>query len=197
MTVPFCFAQKTIPSKEGIYDPTPSYISPLLRGRPSGGDYIANAPDSLSPDSTLRKPIDKKFRMKRSPWIAVGLSAVIPGAGQFYNQSYWKVPVVLGLAGYFAYWFFDNDKKYRDYRDRYSATQTDSLPDGDLNLKTLREFYFDQRNDFVWYFTILYVINLIDAYVDAHLFDFDVKEEKITRFGKTDKEYKLNVKVRF
>ncbi len=71
------------------------------------------------------------------------------------------------------------------------------LPDGDLNLKTLREFYLDQRNDFIWYFTILYVVNLIDAYVDAHLFDFDVKEEKITRFGKTDKEYKLNVKIRF
>jgi len=197
MTVPFSFAQETIPSKEGIYDPTPSFISPLLRGRLSGGDYITNAPDSLTPDSTLRKPINKKFRMKRSPWIAVGLSAVIPGAGQFYNQSYWKVPVVLGLAGYFAYWFYDNNKTYHDYRDRYSATQTDSLPDGDLNLKTLREFYLDQRNDFIWYFTILYVINLIDAYVDAHLFDFDVKEEKITRFGKTDKEYKLNVKVRF
>jgi hypothetical protein len=186
MTVPFCFAQHDLLREQ--------------RSNPNNRTlnlHLTNAPDSLTPDSTLRKPIDKKFRMKRSPWIAVGLSAVIPGAGQFYNQSYWKVPVVLGLAGYFAYWFLDNNKTYHDYRDQYSATQTVENPDGDLNLKTLREFYLDQRNDFIWYFTILYVINLVDAYVDAHLFDFDVKEEKITRFGKTDKEYKLKFRINF
>lgn len=188
MTVPFCFPQTTVPSKEGIYE------LPLLDE--GHAFHLRTAPDSLSPDSTLRKPIEKKFRMRRSPWVAVGLSAVIPGAGQFYNQSYWKVPVILGLGGYFAYWFYDNNKKYHDYRDRYSATQTDTTPNGDLNLKTLREFYLDQRNDFIWYFTILYVVNLIDAYVDAHLFDFDVKEEKIERFGKIDKEYKLNVRLK-
>jgi hypothetical protein len=253
MSVPFCFAQGTIPSKEGLQSqtlvsndesfprkreshfqlhefnstfsffslvkseeefyspfqkPVPNllregegFYSPLKRGE--GGilflDCIncIDATDSLRPDSTLRKPIDKKFRMKKSPWVAVGLSALLPGAGQFYNKSYWKVPVVLGLVGYFAYEFYDNDKQYRDYRDRYSATQTPENPAGDENLKTLRQFYFNQRNDFVWYFTIVYVINLIDAYVDAHLFDFDVREEKLTRFGTTDKEYRLNVKVKF
>jgi hypothetical protein len=181
VAVPFCFAQPL----DCI-----NYVDARL--------YYINhiQPDSLKQD-TLRKPIDKKFRMKKSPWIAVGLSALLPGAGQFYNQSYWKVPIILGLGGYLAYEFFDNNKTYHDYRDRYAATQTDSTPDGDLNLKTLREFYLDQRNDFIWYFTILYVVNLIDAYVDAHLFDFDVKEEKIERFGKTDKEYKLNVKIKF
>lgn len=184
-----------------------SSVSPPYRWKLSGGLFECSldrpgwnrveAADSLHPDSTLRKPIDKKFRMKKSPWTAVGLSALLPGAGQFYNKSYWKIPVVLGLVGYFAYEFYDNDKQYRDYRDRYSATQTPENPAGDENLKTLREFYFDQRNDFVWYFTIVYVINLIDAYIDSHLFDFDVREEKLTRFGITDKKYRLNVKVNF
>jgi len=176
---------------EGFYSPLRKHVPNLLR-EGEGGIL-----DSLRTDTTVRKPIEKKFRMKKSPWVAVGLSALLPGAGQFYNKSYWKVPVILGFVGYLAYEFYDNDKKYRDYRDQYSATQTPENPTGDENLKALRQFYFDQRNDFVWYFTIVYVINLIDAYVDAHLFDFDVREEKLTRFGSTDKEYKLNVKINF
>ncbi len=115
MTVPFCFSQNNLLREQRS---NPSIRTLNL--------HMYNAPDSLTPDSTLRKPIDKKFRMKKSPWIAVGLSAVIPGAGQFYNRSYWKVPVILGLAGYLAYEFFDNNKTYHDYRDRYAATQTDS-----------------------------------------------------------------------
>lgn len=160
--------------------------------------YIAGISDTLKSDSTAPKPVFKKFRMKKSPWLAVGLSAILPGAGQFYNQSYWKVPILLALSGYFAYMYNDNDKKYRDYRDQYAASQTpENLYQGDPNLKVLREFYRNQRNDFVWYFAIVYVINLIDAYVDAHLFDFTVKEDKLTRFGLTAKEYKLNVRVKF
>ena len=160
-------------------------------------NFIFTVSDSLKSDTTVKKSTFKKFRMKKSPWLAVGLSAVLPGAGQFYNQSYWKVPILLGLTAYLGYQYYDNDKKYRDYRDRYSATQTTENPGGDGNLKTLREFYRNQRNDFVWYFAIVYVVNLVDAYIDAHLFDFTVKEDKIERFGKTDREYKLNVKFNF
>ncbi len=207
LSLPVCSWQPSVQQRSNLdFNTTPS-VSPPYRGRLSGGlfecsldppDWICvNAADSLRPDSTLRKPIDKKFRMKKSPWAAVGFSALLPGAGQFYNKSYWKIPVILGIVGYLGYEFFDNNKKYRDYRDRYSATQTTENPAGDPNLKTLREFYFDQRNDFVWYFAIVYVINLVDAYVDAHLFDFDVSEDKLTRFGTTDKEYKVIVKIKF
>jgi TM2 domain-containing membrane protein YozV len=199
----FCFL---IPSKEGIFSQTLDLSLPCkreynqqFRHPISLHDLTLNSTtqDTLKTDTTLRKPIDKKFRMKKSPWVAVGFSALLPGAGQFYNKSYWKIPVILGIVGYLGYEFFDNDKKYRDYRDQYSVTQTTENPAGDPNLKTLREFYFDQRNDFVWYFAIVYVINLVDAYVDAHLFDFDISEDKLTRFGTTDKEYRLNVKVKF
>ena len=171
---------------------TPSFISPLLEVKLSG------APDTLKKDTTaISRSSDKKFRMKKSPWLAVGFSAVLPGLGQLYNQSYWKVPIILGLSAYLGYQFYDNHKKYADYRDQYAATQSPENPFGDESLKDLREFYRGERDDFVWYFTIVYVINLVDAYVDAHLFDFDVREEKIERFGKVDKEYKLNVKVNF
>ena len=133
-----------------------------------------------------------KFRMKKSPLIAVLLSAALPGAGQFYNQSYWKIPIITGLVGYFGYEYIRNNNKFKDYRDQYDATITPANPFGDENLKTLREFYRNQRDDFVWYFIIVYVVNLVDAYVDAHLFDFDVKEDKLTRFGSSELKLKVN-----
>lgn len=142
------------------------------------------------------KPKANTFKMKKSPWLAVGLSALVPGAGQLYNQSYWKVPIILGLCGYFGWQVFDNNKQFLDYRDRYAETQTQENGfTGDLNLKSLREFYRTQRDDFIWYFAIAYTINLIDAYIDAHLFDFDVREEKIEHFGKTDIKHSFHIKI--
>ena len=137
--------------------------------------------------------------MKKSPTVAVLLSAVLPGAGQFYNQSYWKIPIIGGLVGYFAYEYFRNNNLYKDNRDLYVSTQTPENPDGDLNYRSLREFYRGQRDDFVWYFLIIYTINMIDAYVDAHLFDFDVRESRILSApgGKPDRTYRLKFNLKF
>ncbi len=158
--------------------------------------------DSAYNDSniTVTKPKDptiKKFKMRKSPTTAVLLSTVLPGAGQFYNESYWKIPIIGGLIGYFGYEYFRNNNLYKDYRDQYSASQTELNPLGNFTLKTLREFYRDQRNDFVWYFLIVYVVSMVDAYVDAHLFDFDVSEDKFTKNGTRGKEYRLKFKVNF
>ena len=158
--------------------------------------------DSLRADTNMtivkpKEPVVKKFRMRKSPTTAVLLSAVLPGAGQFYNESYWKVPIIGGLVGYFGYEYFRNNNLYKDYRDDYTASQTEINPDGDITLKTLREFYRDQRDDFVWYFLIVYVINMVDAYVDAHLFDFDVSEDKFTKGGVRGREYKLRLNLKF
>jgi TM2 domain-containing membrane protein YozV len=163
---------------------------------------FARKEDSLKSDSniTVVKPKDptlKKFRMRKSPTTAVLLSAIIPGAGQFYNESYWKIPIIGGLVGYFGYEYFRNNNLYKDYKSQYAASQTELNPNGDFGLKTLREFYRDQRDDFVWYFLIVYVVGLVDAYVDAHLFDFDVSEDKFTKNGTRGKEYRLKFKLDF
>jgi hypothetical protein len=132
---------------------------------------------------TVPTKTDKPFRMKKSPTLAVLMSAVLPGSGQIYNQDYWKAPVIWGLVGYFGYEYFRLNNSYKDYRDLYEQSQTPEDPNGDPNLKTLREFYRDQRNDFVWYFAIVYTLNLLDAYIGAHLFDFDVREDKLKGGG--------------
>lgn len=123
--------------------------------------------------------------MKKDPWKAVGFSAILPGAGQYYNESYWKIPVILGLGGYFVYELVKNNNSYLDYKEQYSNSQTPENPEGDLYTKSLRDFYRDQRDDFIIYSVILYVVNLIDAYVDAQLYDFDVSDKlKISLSGK-------------
>lgn len=134
-----------------------------------------------------------KFKMKKSPWKAVAFSAVLPGAGQFYNESYWKIPIIAGLGGYFGYMLIRNNNKYLDYKSQYQNSQTQQNPNGDQQLKSLREFYRDQRDNFIIYSLILYVVNLIDAYVDAQLYDFTVSDKiKIGLFEK-DKFMKLSV----
>lgn len=163
--------------------------------------YADSLQDSLRSDSSIttikpKQQLTKKFQMKKSPTKAVILSAILPGAGQFYNESYWKIPLIGGLVGYFGYEYFRQNNLYQDYRDRYVASQTPEIPSGDLNLKALREFYRGQRDDFVWYFMIVYVVNLVDAYIDAHLFDFDVKDEQVERFGKIDREMKFNFRLK-
>jgi hypothetical protein len=117
-----------------------------------------------------------------SPGVAMGLSAILPGAGQVYNRSLWKVPVIAGFGVYFVYEFFANNRKYKDYRDQYQESLLTN-PAGSSRLLSLREFYKDQRDSFGWYFFILYIVNIADAYVDASLFEFDVSSTLAIRLA--------------
>ena len=112
--------------------------------------------------------VDTTFVMKKSAWGAVLRSAIIPGWGQIYNESYWKVPIVWGVGGWFIYNYIQNNKEYKKYQDLYLKTQTG---------KALRDNYRDQRDLFAMYFVFTYLANLVDAYVDAQLFDFSVTED--------------------
>jgi hypothetical protein len=143
------------------------------------------------PDSTVNvQSEDSSFVMQKSPWGAVLRSAVLPGWGQFYNESYWKIPIFVGLMGYFGYSYFDNNNQYETYRDLYLES-LETSPNGNLSYRNLREFYKDQRDLFAIYFFLTYFLNMVDAYVDAHLFDFDVSEDPVT------KQPQLNIRYNF
>lgn len=140
-------------------------------------------PDSVQTDTT-------KFEMKKSPWGAVLRSAVIPGFGQFYNESYWKIPVVWGTLGYLGYLWVDQNDKYKIYRDLYNQSLI-ADPPGNENYYKLREGYKDQRDLVAVFIGLTYFLNLVDAYVDAHLFDFDISEgDGISRIN-------LNMRINF
>jgi hypothetical protein len=113
---------------------------------------------------------DSVFVPTKSPWTAVLWSAVIPGAGQIYNESYWKAPIIWGVLGWLGYNWVQNNNSYKEYKDLYSQT-------GDEDYRRLRTFYLDQRDLFTIYIALTYILNLVDAYVDAQLFDFSVDED--------------------
>ena len=127
---------------------------------------------------------DTLFVMHKSPWGAVLRSAIIPGWGQIYNQSYIKAPVVWGIFGALAAGWIHYNNKYIDSRALYLSTQNDVY-------RQNRDFYRDQRDLMSIYIGLAYFLNLVDAYVDAQLFDFTVKENNMI------KQPWLNIKVRF
>ena len=113
----------------------------------------------------------------KSPMGAVWRSAVIPGWGQFYNESYWKVPIVLGVSGFLIYGMITEQQNFADYSDRYDASITEDNPTGNLLLKRYREFYRNNRDTYGWWLLVTYLLQLADAYVDASLFSIDVSPE--------------------
>ncbi|MBA4310356.1 MAG: hypothetical protein C0425_08470 [Chlorobiaceae bacterium] len=127
--------------------------------------------DSLSEQSSEDTT---QFIMGKSPVTALLLSAALPGAGQIYNESYWKAPVVWGISGWFIYNYIQNNNYYKEYRELFITT-------GLENNRRIREFYRDQRDLFAIYLGLTYFLNLLDAYVDAHLFDFNVTEDFFTK----------------
>ncbi len=132
---------------------------------------------------------DSTFVMTKSPWGAVGRSAIIPGWGQFYNESYWKIPVVWGVLGWFTYLYVENNRLYKDYGDLYTESLQKGTPIEFYRAR--RNDYRDERDKYALFLGLSYFLNLVDVYVDAHLFDFDVTENPVT------KQPELGVKVRF
>ena len=116
------------------------------------------------------------------PTKAAFYSAILPGLGQAYNKKYWKIPIVYGAMGTSMYFYFDNNKKYHSVRDAYKrrlAGFTDDEYQGiydDSRLIQAQRFY--QRNrDLSLLVTIgFYVLNIVDANVDAHLMQFNVND---------------------
>lgn len=115
------------------------------------------------------------------PSKAAFYSAIVPGLGQVYNKRYWKVPLVYGAIGTSLYFYIDNNKKYHGYRDAYKQRLL-GLPDkydylDDSRLIAAQRFY--QRNrDLSLLVTVgFYILNIVDANVDAHLIQFNVSDK--------------------
>jgi hypothetical protein len=136
-------------------------------------------------DSNVQQEDSTTFVMQKSPLGAVLRSALLPGFGQYYNEAYWKIPVIWGTIYYFADIWVKNNDKYKYYKNLYNESgQTTEA------YKTNRDFYRDQRDEFAIYIGLAYFLNLVDAYVDAQLFDFDVSENQHIPV------YQLNMRIK-
>lgn len=136
--------------------------------------------------------ISKKF--KPDPVKAIWYAAVVPGLGQVYNQKYWKLPLLygggLGLA-YAITWnnrmYIDYQKAYRDIIDDDPTTQSylNILPSSAAVSADTKSYYtsllkskqdnYRRNRDLSIICTIgLYLVSVVDAYVDAQMYDFDI-----------------------
>ncbi len=124
-----------------------------------------------------------------SPTKATLLSLAVPGLGQAYNKKYWKIPIVYAIIATPLYYALKQRKFYNDYRDAYVArvdgdsttidTQFEPLNDDQV----LRNIDFHRKNrDLLFVLTgVAYVMNVLDAAVDAHLYYFEVSDDLSAR----------------
>ena len=160
---------------------------------------LSSLGQNLEVDSTRIVELDQNAEEVHSPRKATIYSAVLPGLGQAYNKKYWKIPVIYaGFAafGYFIYWnndnyqimkqaysdFTDGDPETNSYLDLDGAQYYDlgTEPD-DTNFKQAvlkqQDYYRRNRDLLVISIVGFYGLQIIDASVDAHFFDFDISED--------------------
>ena len=134
----------------------------------------------------------------QSPKKAALLSLTLPGLGQVYNKKYWKVPIIyVGLITS-AYYITENHQKYEQYKDAY-LIRIDNNPNTTDNyvgqyssndLVVLKDFYRRNREISILCFIGVYILNVVDASVDAHLFDYDISDNISLRINpKTTKDF--------
>jgi hypothetical protein len=123
-----------------------------------------------------------------TPAKAAFYSAILPGLGQAYNKKYWKIPLVYGAIGVSMYYYIDSNKSYHQYRDAYKRrlegfTDDEFYKDFPDNTRLISAQKFYQRNrDLSALFVVgFYVLNIIDANVDAALIQFNVNENLSVR----------------
>lgn len=165
----------------------------------SAADAIYYRQDTTETTSDYKYHIDlKKPNAQRAVW----LGAILPGAGQIYNQSYWKLPIVYGAFMGCGYAIGFNNTRYSSYKQAYRDILTDEvlstdplrsynaiLPEGytvdrmggrATYTQTLQRYQnnFRRYRDLSIVATVVvYALSLVDAFVDAQLFDFDISPD--------------------
>ena len=144
--------------------------------RVTGADTVAYEPD---------------WRVGHSPGKAALYSALLPGAGQVYNRKWWKVPIAYAGLGISYYFIRENTREYQRYKTAYLAT-IDGDPntvdefDGQFTSAGLLNATEQYRRWMEWSyiaFGLVYILNVMDAAVDAYFVRFDVSPDLSLRLA--------------
>ncbi|MBR5133389.1 MAG: hypothetical protein IKV29_04710 [Alistipes sp.] len=151
---------------------------------------------------------------------ATTLSTICPGAGQIYNKSYWRVPIIIGGMASTIYTIDWNNRGYQRFKTAYSLRvdyekNPEKYPNGSADefrgayasnfLKNLKDSYRRNRDLCILLTAGVYILNIIDAHVDAHLKDFDISDDLAvnvepfigTTTIQTKPTFGLNLNVKF
>jgi hypothetical protein len=140
---------------------------------------------------------EREIEFNSDPTRAVWLSALLPGLGQVYNRRYWKLPLIVGGylgLGYATNWnnnmlkdytqayndILDNDPSTKSYMDFFPSTTREEDIDKTWltnTLKSRKNFYRRNRDLCIIGMVGVYVLAMVDAYVDASLSHFDISPD--------------------
>lgn len=116
----------------------------------------------------------------KSPIRASLYSAILPGMGQVYNKKYWKVPIVWGLLGTGVGFVLNYDKQYKEFRgyylDKLYGNEIENPTINNMSARQLATIQDDRkrtRDYAIALTTLVYILNILDATVDAHLYGMD------------------------
>lgn len=136
-----------------------------------------------------------------SPHTATMYAAILPGLGQIYNKKYWKLPLLYGGAFALGYAIHFNNKYLKKYSNAYrdfllgdpnnksymyfveKAHLTEADVQGQYkswfqnSLKKKKDYYRRYRDLSIFGMAGLYLVQIVDACVDAHFFNFDVSDD--------------------
>lgn len=173
--------------------------------------YCQQTPSKADTVSQKAKPAKEKqdySNLPKNPRKATLLSAVLPGAGQVYNNKAWKVPLL--YAGFMTdiYFIGYNNKRYQTFREAlFAFDEGDQSQFPSLNRDALvrNVDYWRQNRDLtIILLAAIYALNLIDANVDAHLSGFDISDDismkiepNVGTFAASENSMGLTLKFQF
>lgn len=163
---------------------------------PIAGEIILPS-DTIVPQTSDDEWVKREIEFVPDPTRAVWLAALFPGLGQVYNRRYWKLPLVVGGylgLGYATSWnngmlrdytrayadIMDNDPTTKSYMDFFPSTVREEDLDKTwlTNLLQSRKNYFRRNRDLCIISMVgVYLLALVDAYVDASLAHFDISPD--------------------
>ncbi len=147
-------------------------------------------PSIMRQDTTVNRPQVKKIKIKDdfipNPKKALIYSLVLPGAGQIYNRKYWKLPLVYSAYGGLIYAFDFNGRQFKKYKRAYqfrldeNTEEADKLVNPRVSTAAIKQVRDGARKNLELTYMaaiVVHALNGIEAFVDAHLRNFDVSED--------------------
>ena len=149
--------------------------------------------DSMKQDLKGKGILVDEVLLKKNPRIdplapsrAAFYSAVLPGMGQIYNKKYWKAPIVWSALAIPAYYYQTNNSDYKRYRRAYKLRKsglqdefTDNFGNSNVSIETLetaQEQLRENRDMSLLSGVILYILQIVEASVNAHLLQFNTDD---------------------
>lgn len=169
------------------------FVGSLELGAQNTGFYAV--PDTVQDVDIEYIPGEKAKIFSGRPGRAALYSLILPGAGQAYNEKYWQVPIVWGVVGTVGVFMDKNIKEYKKLRDHYhdglvaeiNGTEPPAPLKGYIGLsnaqiKNERDKWNRYRQTMIFAFSLTWIANSAQAYVGAHLKDFDVSDDLSIQF---------------